>query len=220
LTTPVQFSANATLGQPYTTASSGNDNYAGVWLNSTNAGLIGNVVVGTLTVTLPANATSLSAYAIHFDHASASPNGLATFPKQTLTGLITLSSRNSSSFGDGIPDSWRLRYFGTTNNLLSSGSADADGDGYSNWQEYVAGTDPLDPKSKLVAGNDQPAAQQPGDSVVCWPSVSGKQYVIQRSPTLFPATWTSISTNTGTGGNMEIHDLNGGPGRFYRVSVQ
>lgn len=220
LTIPVQFSANATLGQPYTTASSGNDNYAGVWLNSTNTGLTGTAVVGTLTVTLPTNATAMSAYAVHFDHASASPNGLASFPKQTLTGLITLSSRNASSFGDGIPDSWRLRYFGTTNNLLSAGSADADGDGYSNWQEYVAGTDPMDSTSKLVAGNDQPAAQQSGDSVVCWPSVSGKQYVIQRSPTLFPATWTSISTNTGTGGNMEIHDLNGGPGRFYRVSVQ
>ena len=62
-----------------------------------------------MTVTIPANATSLSAYAIHFDHASASPNGIASFPKQTLTGLITLSSRTNSYYNDGIPDSWRLR---------------------------------------------------------------------------------------------------------------
>ena len=228
LTTPVSFTVNPAFNIPtdysYLSQSKTYDNYSAALLPvnplAQTTGFTGNFLVGTLTVTLPANATSLSAYAVHFDHASASPNGLASFPKQTLTGLITLSSRNTSSYGDGIPDSWRLRYFGTTNNLLSVAGADADGDGYNNWQEYVAGTDPTDATSKLVAGNDQPAAQQPGDSVVCWPSVSGKQYIIQRSPTLFPPTWTSISTNTGTGGNMEIHDLNGGSGRFYRVSVQ
>lgn len=228
LTAPVSFALNPAFNVPtdytYLSDSRGAGNYSAMLLPvnplAQTAGFTGNFLVGTLTVTIPAGATSLSAYAIHFDSASASPNGLASFPKQALTGLITLSSRNTSSFGDGIPDSWRLRYFGTTNNLLSAASADADGDGYSNWKEYVAGTDPTDPNSKLVAGNDQAAAQQSGDSVVCWPSVSGKQYVIQRSPTLFPPSWTSISTNIGTGGIMEIHDLSGGNGRFYRVSVQ
>lgn len=228
LITPVSFALNPAFNVPtdytYLSDSRGAGNYSAMLLPvnplAQTAGFTGNFLVGTLTVTIPAGATGLSAYAIHFDSASASPNGLASFPKQALTGLITLSGRNTSSYGDGIPDSWRLRYFGTTNNLLSAASADADGDGYSNWKEYVAGTDPTDPTSKLVAGNDQAAAQQPGDSVVCWPSVSGKQYVIQRSSTLFPPAWTSISTNSGTGGMMEIHDLSGGNGRFYRVSVQ
>src|SRR6202044_3399773 len=94
-------------------------------------------------------ATSMSAYAIHFDHAFRSPNGLASFPNHTLTGLITLSSRTNSSYGDGIPDSWRLRYFGTTNNLLSVASADADGTGMNNWQKYLAGLNPADPTSVL-----------------------------------------------------------------------
>src|ERR1035441_1871221 len=48
---------------------------------------------------------------------------------QTLTGLILLSDRSASIYGDGIPDSWRLRYFGTVNNILSQAAADADGDG-------------------------------------------------------------------------------------------
>ena len=34
-----------------------------------------------------------------------------------MTGLVTLSDRSVSSYNDGIPDSWRLRYFGTLNNL-------------------------------------------------------------------------------------------------------
>jgi hypothetical protein len=221
LTTPVAFSYNSALGSPYRTEQRGNGNYSVVWLNSTNTGLAGNASIGTLTVTIPSNATSLSAYAIHFDHASASPNGLASFPKQTLTGLITLSSRTNSYYNDGIPDSWRLRYFGTIYNYLSVSNADADGDGCNNWQEYIAGTDPTDPTSFFKnIGTDPSAAQQSSDCVISWPSVSGKQYTIERSSSLFPPNWIPVSTISGNGTIMEYHDTSGGGVRFYRVQVQ
>jgi hypothetical protein len=225
LTVPISFTPNGTntaLGTPTSgfTASEGINNYAAAWLDSTIAGISNSATVGILTVTIPTNATSLSSYAVHFDHASGSPNGVASFPRQALTGLITLSSRTNSAYNDGIPDSWRLRWFGTVNNLLSVSNADADGTGMDNWQKYVAGLDPTDPKSKLTANTDQAMAQSPQDSVIYWPSVQGKQYVIQRSASLFPGTWNSISTNTGTGGNMEIHDSSVSGTRFYRVGVQ
>jgi hypothetical protein len=221
LTTPVTFSYNPALGAPWTTDQHGNGNYSAVWLNSGIAGLSNNVTLGTLTVTIPTNAIGSSAYAIHFDHASASPNGIASFPKQTLTGLITLSNRSGSSWGDAIPDSWRLRYFLTLNNLLSATNADADGDGLNNLQEYIAGTDPTDPTSNFKnIGTDPSAATQPSDCVVSWPSVNGKQYVIERSPSLSTPVWTSVGTNSGNGTIMEYHDTSGGGVRFYRVSVQ
>ncbi|MGB7746448.1 MAG: FN3 associated domain-containing protein [Verrucomicrobiia bacterium] len=221
LTTPVTFSYNSALGSPWTTDQRGNGNYSAVWLDNTITGLAGNVSIGTLTVTIPTNATSLSAYAVHFDHASASPNGLAAFPKQAMTGLITFSSRTNSSWGDGIPDAWRLRYFLTLNNLLSATNADADGDGVNNLQEYLAGTDPTDPTSFFkTIGNDQGAAQQQQDCVISWPSAIGKQYVIQRSPSLSTPFWTSVGTNSGNGTIMEFHDTSGGGIRYYRVFVQ
>ena len=228
LTTPVQFTANSVsaLGQPYKTDSIGNGNYAATWLPanvpiSSLTGLTGNTTLGTLTVTLPTNATSLSAYAIHFDHASASPNGMASFPKQARTGLITFSSRTNSSYGDGIPDSWRLRYFLTLNNYLSQTNADADGDGVDNLHEYLAGTDPTDPTSCFKKiGTDAGAALQPQDCVISWPSAIGKQYVIQRSPSLSTPLWTSIATNSGNGTIMEFHDTSGSGIRYYRVRVQ
>ncbi|MEI7936096.1 MAG: hypothetical protein WCK27_05345, partial [Verrucomicrobiota bacterium] len=219
LSSPIQFTPNPALGTPAMTSSTGNGNYAATWLNTSIAGLTGTATVGTLTVTVPANAPSSAAYAIHFDHASASPNGIASFPKQTLTGLILLSDRSSSSYSDGIPDSWRLRYFGTVNNILSQADADADGDGVSNWHEYVAGTDPNDPSSFLHVSTDQAVVQQSQDCVIRWPSVTGKQYVIERSASLFGQNWIPVSTNTGSGTAMEFHDTSGGAVRFYRVHV-
>ncbi len=201
-------------------------NYAAAFLPtslpiSTNADVMGSNIIGYLNVTIPANATSSSAYALHFNHASASPNGLVSFPKTIYTGLITLSSRTNSNYGDGIiPDSWRLRYFGTIYNQLSVASADADGTGVNNYQKYLAGLDPQDPTSVLNEGTDQPMAQSSQDHVVYWPTVNGKTYTIERSATLFPGQWTSISTNAGTGTYMEIHDAPAGANYFYRVSTK
>jgi hypothetical protein len=218
LTSAVQFAPNVALGTPAMSSSIGNGNYAATWLNSAIAGLTGNATIGTLTVTVPPGATSSAAYAVHFDHASASPNGIAAFPKQTLTGLITLSSRNTSSYKDGIPDSWRLRWFGTIYNALSAASADACGDGINNWEKYIAGTDPTDPKAFPRL---QPTTPTPYGTAAAihWPTVSGKQYVIERSATLFSGSWTAIATNVGTGTDMEFDDSTGGKASFYRVRI-
>jgi len=219
LTFPISFSPGA-LGTPSSgfTASTGNGNYAAAWLDSTITGISNNSTIGTLTITIPANATSLSAYAVHFDHASGSPNGLASLPKNTLTGLITLSSRNTSSYNDGIPDSWRLRWFGTTNNLLSVSNACPSGDGINNWKKYVAGVDPNTPNDFPGLKPNTPPPAGTAMSIY-WPTVNGKQYAILSSASLFPGAWTTNATVTGNGDNMEFDDPSKGSTKFYRVQI-
>ena len=77
ITTPVQFTPNGALGLPGITSQPRANTYGAVWLNSGIAGLSGDVTIGTLQITLPANAPASAAYAVSFDHVSASPNGLA-----------------------------------------------------------------------------------------------------------------------------------------------
>jgi len=59
---------------------------------------------------------------------------------------------------DGIPDWWLFQYFGHTTgqtNDLSRAEDDADGDGSSNYEEYLAGTNPLDPDSMPADNPDK-----------------------------------------------------------------
>ena len=218
IATQVQFTPNAALGTPALSDAHGKGNVAATWLDATKSGLTGTVTLGTLTVTIPTNAAAKSAYAIHFDHASASPNGLAVFPKQTLTGLITLSSRTNSTYLDGVPDAWRLRWFGTVNNLLSLSNACASGDGVNNFKKFVAGVDP-NVANNFPSVNAVTPVPAGATSAIHWPTVSGKQYAIERSPSLFPGAWSAIATNTGTGTDMEFDDNATGKSQFYRVRI-
>jgi len=49
--------------------------------------------------------------------------------------------RNIDDDGDGLSDRWEIEYLGATN-VTSGGTTDTDGDGYTDVQEYMAGTHP------------------------------------------------------------------------------
>src|ERR1700693_382297 len=62
--------------------------------------------------------------------------------------------------GDGIPNWWRLQYFGQITGSATNKSRaidDADGDGMNNLQEYLAGTNPTNPASAFKIASVQPA---------------------------------------------------------------
>lgn len=51
-------------------------------------------------------------------------------------------------------------------------------------------------------------------------SQTGFNYVLQASPSLSPASWTSIQTNAGTGGTLNFSTPVSTPQRFFRIKVQ
>jgi len=218
LTSPISFSGSPGLGAPYTTLSKSPEDLAAVWLDPSIAGISGTSLIGNLNITLPAGVTAQSAYQVLVLGYSASPNGLGVFQSTVQNGLVTLSDRSASSWNDGISDAWRLLHFGTISDPASAANADPDGDGASNWQEYLAGTDPLNAASvfKLNAGPSANSAV----FTLQWPTVVGKHYTLQSSSSP-NGSWTTVLSNVGgTGNPMNWTDTSGTQAKFFRAVVQ
>jgi hypothetical protein len=76
--------------------------------------------------------------------------------------------------GDGLPDWWELRYGGGS----MDPAADSDGDGKTNFEEWIAGTDPADAALHLALTS---CAIDPlsGLPVLGWPSAAGRLYSVE-----------------------------------------
>lgn len=218
----VHFEPSPGLGAPTLNTSRGLGNYSAAWLNRATPGLAGDTTLGVLRVRVPAGLNAKDAYRVRFAHFSGSPNGLAVFPQSVQDGLLLTTARDHSSFGDRIPDTWRLRYFGSVANHLSHEQADADGDGMNNLDEFKAGTNPVDLHSQFRVAMATGAGGSTGQAVVLrWPSAAGKSYTIESSTGIIGAGWIPVAESVpGTGLEMQ-HTVReeGAAMRFYRVRI-
>jgi subtilisin family serine protease len=120
--------------------------------------------------------------------------------------------------GDGMPDWWEITEQFDKNNS-SDAALDADGDGATNLQEYMAGTDPHDPEQVLRVTSVLPQ----GDGLaISFSTVSGKAYRVESAPVLNTNDWNVITNNvTGTGFEVQIAAPGAltGTQLFYRVRL-
>jgi hypothetical protein len=119
--------------------------------------------------------------------------------------------------GNGIEDSWERMFFG---NQTVNRDDDADGDGFSNRAEYLAGTNPLDADSLLRVAPTQQGV--PNNQLrFSWPTVSGVNYQVQYKDSLNAGEWQPMSgTNTLSGTNAErVETISGFSRRFYRIII-
>ena len=98
-----------------------------------------------------------------------------------------------STANDGIPDWWKRQYgFSITDPTVAN--ADPDNDGFTNLQEYLAGTNPLDASSFLKVGDfARPAAVESEGLAISWAPVAGRSYNLERSCDLIH--WTQVRGN-------------------------
>lgn len=129
-----------------------------------------------------------------------------------LSQIVTIASAQTNSItaeyilipnydgdGNGLPDWWELEYFGSTG---VDPNEDGDGDGFTNYEEYIALTDPTDKGDYLVITAMSPTEGIPTSWTPRWEPE--RQYTIQGLENMLLTNWGVISTNS----------------RFFRVIVE
>ncbi len=117
---------------------------------------------------------------------------------------------------DGMEDDWELAN-GFNPTRREDAIDDADGDGHTNLQEFLAGTDPHDPSNVLKI---EPPQITDNQMHIRFPTALGKYYQVERSVASDPRTWVIVAGNIpGSGRTIDIQDPidAGGDPRFYRV---
>ncbi len=123
---------------------------------------------------------------------------------------------------------WLARYFTAAelqDPALSGETADPDGDGHTNRQEYRAGTHPRDAASVLRVAEVGVVPGAPGAVRLRFPAVAGRAYALQRTRDLPAGVWETVATwpPASADGEVTFDDpLSAGEptaARFYRVVI-
>ena len=122
------------------------------------------------------------------------------------------------STGNGVSDDWELRKFKKTN---IDGTVDSDDDGFSDYAEYVAGTDPWNENDYI--GWSQLVANDDGTVSLSFLAVPGNTYRIEHcdADNLVPDHWTSGPYVTATNDTTTWLDVTvtNAATRNYRIRI-
>jgi len=152
-------------------------------------------------------------------------NGSAGFYTLQFTNIVGGNLGNTSirtnailtvlldSNANGIPDNWESDYFGSPTG--ADRDVDSDGDGMSNWSEYIAGTIPTNAASYLKVDG----VSATGSAQVIFQAVAGRTYTIEYTDDLTTAVWTRLGDVVPQPVNWTatVTDPAARPDRYYRI---
>ena len=134
------------------------------------------------------------------------------------SGLLTVNAAVDND-SDGVPDWWTAEHFGHPTGQAGDQSRagdDADGDGYTNIEEFRAHTDPRDSRAALRI---TAIARGANSAQVSFSSALNKLYRLEARTDLAPTGWNIVADNiAGIDGTTTVTDPAANTlQRFYRV---
>lgn len=189
-----------------------------------------NLGQGTFNLTGPINQSGKSVvttisnappgeYSVHFGDVTfyqtpaSQTNTLATGGTLNFSGDYTFIDANHN----GISDAWENYYFGAAETNRTQ-FTDSDGDGMSDYAEFIAGTDPTNAASKFIFL----PTPMPTNQVVQlkWSAIPGRQYQLENSSNL--VNWMPLTGwQQATVSPMNYSATNASSGaQFFRVQVR
>jgi len=142
------------------------------------------------TVTITATASNY----YHFLNWSGDVSGTSNVIAVSMTGPRTMTANFVPNLVTNAVPEWWLAQFGLPVSDVGA-LADTDGDGFANWKEYRAGTNPQDPASFLQLAAIPPGPSNPGQVILRWPSAYGRTYRVLRATTLTASDFSPFATN-------------------------
>jgi hypothetical protein len=136
---------------------------------------------------------------------------------------IWLNTNNTPS-RTTLYNNWAAAWFGTNaaNASIAGMTADPDGDGVDNLDEFIAGTNPLNPTDSFHITDMGYSPTGPVMAVTIIGN-AGRHYALQHTFTLNPASWVTVDTQTANADNQTINlndsSLAGSTQAFLRVTV-
>jgi Bacterial TSP3 repeat len=115
---------------------------------------------------------------------------------------------------NSLPVPWLLLNFGTTN---VNANVDTDGDGMSNMQEYLAGTDPNYANSVLRITSISRGSPLPASTTVNWIAVPTRFYFVQERPSMTAGGWVDYAGASTPGGSSAAFTDTTSTNDFFRV---
>jgi len=122
---------------------------------------------------------------------------------------------------DGVPDAWRLSHFGA-GAAAGRGDADPDGDGWTNLEEFRAGSDPQQGSSVVSIQ----AVERRSDGIwIRFGTQMGRRYWVETRDLDKPSGWQVLEGGVpvmGQGGEVSVRlaDKPERTGRFYRIRIE
>ena len=143
-------------------------------------------------------------------------------PFLIFTNIFLVVTNDALAFEDGdpYPNNWEVQ-FGLDPLNSNSSTLDRDGDGMTDYEEYLANTSPTNHTSYFAAG--QPSPGYSHIEITIPTSFPDRLYGVWRTSNLLDgaSVWELLSPEqTGTGGNVSFVITNGTPGSAFRTGVR